>query len=94
MKTIFNDPIGWAQKVAGTRKKYRLSQFFTILLGILVYALLFVMQAKNIPPDYVPLHVILFGVLIVFPLCYLKAIRALIESWLKNERAASKDKNT
>jgi ABC-type transport system involved in Fe-S cluster assembly fused permease/ATPase subunit len=79
METIFNYPINWAHRAVGTIKKYRFMQIMTVLLGILVFVLIFLMKKFKIPLDYFPLHVILFVLIIVFPLFYLKAIRALIE---------------
>jgi len=57
MKTIFNDPIGWADSAVGTKKKYRFMQISTVLFGILVFVLMFIMKRSNIPIDYFPLHV-------------------------------------
>jgi TRAP-type C4-dicarboxylate transport system permease small subunit len=79
MKTIFSDPIGWANRAVGTKKKYRFMQISTVLFGILVFVMMSLMKKQNIPIDYFPFHVLLFVLIVVFPLIYLKAIRALIE---------------
>ncbi len=90
MKTIFNDPIGWAQSAVGTTKKYRLMQFITILSGVLVFVLLYIMKKLNRPLDYFPLHFILFILIVVFPLIYLKVLRELLGR-LKTEEKKTKD---
>ncbi len=90
MKTILNDPIGWAERAVGTAKKYRFMQCITILSGVLVFVLLFIMKKFNRPLDYFPLHLMLFILIVVFPLMYLKALRELLEQ-LKTKEKKPKD---
>lgn len=78
MKTIFSDPINWAYKCAGTQGKYRLMQFLTIFIGVLVLTLLFLLVKRNEFFDKIFLVILVLIFLIEMPLLYLKAIRSLL----------------
>ncbi len=91
MKTIFNDPIQWAHGCAGTNKKYRLMQSMTIILGCLVFAFIFVFNKYNKPPDHIAFLLLLFILVILIPLFYLKAIRAFL---IEKESTSAGSKET
>jgi len=67
-------------------------QISTVLFGILVFVMIFLMKKHNIPLDYFPFHVLLFVLIVVFPLIYLRAIRALIELANTKEKKIGGDK--
>jgi hypothetical protein len=78
MKTIFSDPIQWARGCAGTITNYRLMQFMTIILGVFVFAFIWLFNKYSRPPDHIGFLLLLFILVILIPLLYLKAIRALL----------------
>jgi len=91
MKTIFHDPIQWAGGCAGTNKKYRFMQFMTVFLGCLTFCFLFVFKKYSQPPDQIGFLLLLFILVILIPLLYLKAIRALL---IERESASAESEST
>jgi len=91
MKSIFHDPIQWAEGCLGTNKKYRSVQFMTISLGCSIFCFLFVFKKYSRPPDHIGFLLLLFILDILIPLLYLKAIRALLR---ERESANTDSKDT
>lgn len=86
---IFTNPKGWAEKAVGSVIRYRLTQSCTVILGVCLALMLFIICREVRLPLFRYLSVLLFLVIavIVLPLCYLRALRSfVVESRVDTER--------
>jgi hypothetical protein len=80
---IFTNSVGWAKSAVGKNWQYLLmvvGQVFLASLSIVFYS---IMAVKFNVPVMGPVIVIFFSAL-VLPLCYLKALRGLVQKQLDN----------
>jgi hypothetical protein len=83
---IFTNPGGWAQKVVGTPWSYRFTQAATIFFSIALFVL-FMLVSRPLPwTKHLGVGFSIAVVTLVFPLCYLRALRCL---YLRNRRKES-----
>jgi len=77
---IFSDPKGWAAKIVGSSFRYRLMQAFTLLLGVLLAVMIYVIFRETRFPLGCYFGVLVFIVIAVveLPLCYLRALRCYV----------------
>ena len=77
--SVFNNPMGWAAKVVGTKTKYHYFQFLTVIMGFLssysYYNLAVKVQAGSQTPCRIAFFIFFSSCLL--PLCYLRAMRVL-----------------
>ena len=78
--SIFTNPKGWAQKAVGSPTRYRLMQAFTLLLGVCLAGILFLISKEARLPLLAYLCVLVFLLIaaVQFPLCYLRALRCYV----------------
>jgi hypothetical protein len=74
---IFTDPKCWAARTVGSPFRYRLTQSFTVVLGILLAIMLYLICREAHLPlyGYFAVLVILVMAAVELPLCYLRALR-------------------
>jgi len=73
-ENLFKNPIGWAENTIGTKMRYISYILLTIWLGFAVIFLILVL-----PDEYdIAISGLVFFGAIVLPLCYLKALRAMV----------------
>lgn len=81
---IFNNPIGWAENMFGTKPRYITYIFLTVLIGVLAIFPSIVLPESGYK-DVVSFVLIFVGA-IVLPLCYLRALREMIVERKKRSR--------
>ena len=77
---IFSDPKGWASKAVGSSFRYRLMQSLTLLLGVLLAVMLYLIGREARLPLFGYFGVLVFLIIAVveLPLCYLRALRSYV----------------
>jgi len=90
MKTIFNDPINWAQKAVGTQVSYRLIQFLTLFMAVLLIVHFFYHPEYQTTMDHAPMFSAYIIWLVFYPLAFLRATRALVLDRTKHKESADK----
>ena len=77
---IFRNPRGWGVKVVGSSVRYRLMQFYTLILGALLGMMFFlVCREANVPLlPYMGMLLFLLIAVVELPLLYLRALRAYV----------------
>jgi hypothetical protein len=84
---IFSNPKGWAQKAVGSPARYRLMQALSLLLGICLAGILFLICREARLPLFAYFCALVFLLIatVQLPLCYLRALRCyVLESQLTN----------
>ncbi len=76
LRSVFTDPVGWAEMVAGTRRRYLVTSWIAGLLGVSAVAAL-VLGAEG-PVAAVGLAALGIAIALEAPLYALRAIRALL----------------
>ena len=100
---IFTNPVGWGKKAVGKTWSYRLLQGITIFSGIILFLVFKKLYAHTdyttLPSSYHGAPFIFIPV-IIYPLFYLRILRALylqfpnqIETLLADKDAKEKDSN-
>jgi hypothetical protein len=82
---ILTNPKGWAQKAVGSAVRYRLMQIVSLILGLCLAGILFVICKEAQLPLFGYLCVLVFLLIaaVQLPLCYLRALRCyVVESQL------------
>jgi len=80
MKTIYSDPKGWSAKVVGSAVRYRLMQSLTLIFGI-VLAFIFYLLCREVRLPllgYLGVLIALIFVVVELPLFYLRALRVYV----------------
>ena len=75
--TIYKNPVGWAERLAGTRRRYLLSSFLTILAGSFLMYFSVSTSRERWFTAVASVTVVIFTV--ELPLYYLRAMRALLK---------------
>jgi len=70
MKTLFNDPLHWAEKAVGTNLRF----YFMLICQILGGICLFVDRGN---------FILITVIVVIFPFCYLFALRAALKELKK-----------
>jgi hypothetical protein len=84
---IFTNPKGWAMKAVGSVLRYRLMQVLSLILGVCLAGIFFLICREAQLPLFGYLCVLVFLIIAVvqLPLFYLRALRCfVIESQLTN----------
>ena len=80
---VFTNPIGWAKSAVGKAWGYRLFQGCTVFLGVMLFLFFKIISADfdfSTHPSwvtYINVGTLIFVPVILFPLCYLRALRAM-----------------
>ena len=78
-RTIYKKPVGWAERLTGTRRRYLLSSFMTVLAGgVLMYFSVSPSWSRGTWLTTVS-SVMVFVCAVELPLYYLRALRALLK---------------
>lgn len=75
--TIYRNPVGWAERLAGTRRRYLVSSLLTILAGGFLLYFSVSMSVESWFTAVASVTVVIFAV--ELPLYYLRAMRALLK---------------
>ena len=77
---IFSNPKGWARKAVGSQTRYRLMQALSLLLGVCLAWIFFLVYKEARLPLFGYLSVLVFLVIatVLLPLCYLRALRCYV----------------
>jgi hypothetical protein len=77
---IFRNPRGWGAKAVGSSVRYRLMQFYTLLLGALLGIMLYLVCREGKVPllPYIGILLFLLIAVVELPLLYLRALRAYV----------------
>ncbi len=82
---ILTNPKGWAQNAVGSPVRYRLMQIVSLILGLCLAGILFIICKEAQLPLFGYLCVLVFLLIaaVQLPLCYLRALRYyVVESQL------------
>jgi hypothetical protein len=97
MKTVFSDPISWAENTAGTKQKYKLMVTLSIIGGIIIICNLLIVSliSGSIISLIISISICILVVIfaIEFPIFYLKAINALLTERKKEKKNSTQQKN-
>lgn len=83
---IFTNPEGWAKKAVGAPWCYRLMQAVTVFASIGLFVLFTLVAGTLTLAQHLGIGISIAAFTLVFPLCYLRAMRCL---YLKNRREES-----
>lgn len=75
-RSVYTDPVGWAEMIAGTRRRYLVTSSFAALLGVAVVGAL-TWSAEG-PAAAVGLGALGAAIAVEAPLYCLRALRALL----------------
>ncbi|MDP8233887.1 MAG: hypothetical protein P9M06_03690 [Candidatus Saelkia tenebricola] len=82
MKTIFNDPVGWARKAVGSKSKFYLMISLHLFVGVFnIFFLIYLIGFQVFSYAFSLLLLITF-----FPVCYLYAMKQLLIKLQANEK--------
>ena len=83
---VLSNPRGWASKVVGSTLRYRLMQSFTLLQGLVLAFILYLICHEAQVPLFGYFSVLVFLVIAVveLPLCYLRALRFYVVEQLES----------